>query len=92
MFDLALLAPPGDGAIDALSSYGSVEVVRLWQDWNVYSRDLYITLPDGVTLRDALLDLMEDDRVYRVRLVNVEELGDDFGQVAVSEVIGEEAS
>lgn len=73
MFDLALLAPPGDGAIDALSQYGSVEVVRLWQDWNSYSRDAYVVLPEGVTLRDALLDLMKDDRVYGVRLVEAED-------------------
>ena len=83
MFDLSLLAPPGEGSVDALSSYGSVEVVKRFQDWNSYSYNVYITLHEGTTLRESILQLMEDDRIDRPFLIRVQSLsGGDNGVIS----------
>ena len=72
VFDLSLLAPPGEGAVDVLSSYGNVEVVKKPQDWNIYSYDVHIILHEGTTLREAVRQLMEDDRVDRPLLIEIQ--------------------
>ncbi|MBR5260415.1 MAG: S-layer homology domain-containing protein [Eggerthellaceae bacterium] len=71
--DPALLSLPGSDADDALSLFGNIELIRYEVDMDAYWFNAYITLPEGMTLSEAMFHLMKDDRVESVDLVRPED-------------------